>query len=322
MTGRQSMRRVAGALGVGLLAALLATGCGSSDGNSDSAATSGEAPAAAPADPNTAKDAAGGTGENAGTNSPARAPVELPPDERSIIYTGHITVEPANVNEAADAAIAAARTAGGVVGGDNRTSSGDRAEATVTLRVPSAKFGDVMTALGKLGKELNREVKTEDVTEQVVDVQSRIATAQASVDRVRALLARATTLGEIVSLESEVAKREAELESLKARLAKLTGLTALSTITAQFTRNGPVEEPKKEEDDSGFLAGFKGGWDSFTASLNVLLTVIGALLPWFLMLGVPVLVLVVALRRAAARNHRAVEPARPATATAAVPDEA
>jgi hypothetical protein len=316
MTGRQSLRRVAGALSIGLLAALVAAGCGNGAGGSDSAATSGEAPAAAPGDPNAAKDAAGGSGENAAGNTPARAPVELPPDERSIIYTGHISVEPDNVNAAADAAIAAARTAGGVVGGDNRTSSGDRAEATVTLRVPSAKFGDVMTSLGKLGKELNREVKTEDVTEQVVDVQSRVATAQASVERVRALLARATTLGEIVSLESEVAKREAELESLKARLNKLTGLTALSTITAQFTRNGPVEEPKKE-DDSGFLAGFKGGWDSFTASLNVLLTVVGALLPWFIMLGVPVLVLVVLLRRAAARNHRAqpLPPARP------VPDE-
>lgn len=318
MTGRQSLRRVAGALSIGLLAALVAAGCGSSSDDS-ATGTSAGAPAAQPGDPNAAKDAAGGTGENAGTNAPARAPVELPPDERSIIYTGHISVEPANVNEAADAAIAAARTAGGVVGGDNRTSAGDRAEATVTLRVPSARFGDVMTSLGKLGKELNREVKTEDVTEQVVDVQSRVATAQASVERVRALLARATTLGEIVSLESEVAKREAELESLKARLNKLTSLTALSTITARFTRNGPVEEPKKE-DDSGFLAGFKGGWDSFTASLNVLLTVVGALLPWFIMLGVPVLVLVVLLRRAAARTNRA-QPL-PSAQPAPAPDEA
>ena len=310
MSGRRSLRRVAGALGIGLLAALVATGCGSSADNKGESTSAG-APAPAAGEPNAAKDAVGGAGENAnGGNTPARAPVEVPPDERSIIYTGRITVEPGDVNAAADAAIAAARTAGGVVGGDNRTSSGDRAEATVTLRVPSAKFGEVMTSLGKLGKELGREVKTEDVTEQVVDVQSRIATAQASVERVRALLARATTLGEIVSLESEVAKREAELESLKARLNKLTNLTALSTITAVFTRNGPTEEPKKD-DDSGFLAGFKGGWDSFTSSLNVLLTVLGALLPWLVLLGVPVLVLVAILRRAAARHQRAPQAAQP-----------
>lgn len=295
MSGRQSLRRVAGALG--LLAALLAAGCG---GGSDDAggSTSEAAPAVAP---DHAKDAAGGAPE--GGNAPARAPDKLPPDQRSIIYTGSITIEPGNVNEAADAAIAAARTAGGDVAGDNRTSAGDRSRATVTLRVPSEKFSDVMASLGKLGKELNREVKTEDVTEQVVDVQSRVATAQASVERVRALLARATTLGEIVSLESEVAKREAELESLKARLNKLTSLTALSTITAEFTRNGPVEQPADKEE--GFVAGLKGGWDSFTASLTVLLTVVGALLPWFVLLGLPVLVLVVLLKRTAARDNRA-----------------
>ncbi|GIJ70306.1 DUF4349 domain-containing protein [Virgisporangium ochraceum] len=299
MSGRPSPRRVAGALCIGLM--FVVAGCGGSGDETGAASTAGEAPAAAPGDA-AGKDAQGGTNAQGGANAPARAPVEVPPDQRSIIYTGHITVEPDDVNQAADAAIAAARTAGGDVSGDNRNSAGDRSEATVTLRVPSAKFSEVMTSLGRLGKERNREVKAEDVTEQVVDVQSRIATAQASVDRVRALLARATTLGEIVSLESEVAKREAELESLKARLNKLSSLTALSTITATFTRNGPVEED--ETDTTGFLAGLKGGWDSFTGSLNVLLMVLGALLPWFLALGVPVFALVAFLRRTA-RNQRA-----------------
>jgi hypothetical protein len=275
-------------------------GCGGS-GEDTGSASSDAAPAAPAAAPGEAKDAGGAQAAN---DTPARVPVELPPDERSIIYTGTIRIEPDDVNAAADAAIAAARTAGGDVGGDNRNSSGDRAEATVTLRVPSAKFTDVMNALSKLGREVGREVKTEDVTEQVVDVQSRVATAQASVDRVRALLARATTLAEIVSLESEVAKREAELESLKARLNKLTSLTALSTITASFTRNGPVEEDD-DPAETGFVAGLKGGWDSFTASLNVLLTVLGALLPWFVALGLPLFAVVVLLRRGAARRHPA-----------------
>jgi hypothetical protein len=296
MTGRQLSRRVAGALCAGL--ALLAAGCGASADDTGGSA-SGPAPAVG-------EQAPGGEAKDAGGNAPARAPVEIPPDQRSIVYTGTVTVEPDDVNQAADAAIAAARTAGGNVSGDNRNSTGDRAEATVTLRVPSEKFGEVMTALGRLGKERHREVKTEDVTEQVVDVQSRIATAQASVDRVRALLARATTLGEIVSLESEVAKREAELESLKARLNKLASLSALSTITAVFTRNGPVKA--EEPDEAGFVAGLKGGWNSFTASLNVLLTVLGALLPWFLALGLPVLVLVTVLRRTTRNRH-----AKPAT---------
>jgi hypothetical protein len=315
MTGARSWRRAAGALAVGLLAALVTAGCGSS---SDDAGSTAGAPQRAPEQPAEAGGAADqkATGDAAqgGGNTPARAPDKLPPDERSIIYTGSITVQADDVNTAADAAISAARTAGGLVGGDNRSVTDTRAEARVTLRVPADRFTAVVNDLAKLGKEVSREIKTEDVTEQVVDVTSRIATAQASVERVRALLARATTLGEIVSLESEVAKREAELESLKARLAKLTSLAAMSTITAVFVKDTPVKNEPADEDPSGFVAGLKGGWESFTDSLQVLLTVLGALLPWFVALGLPALLVVALLRRTAAR--RAPVTATPASASA------
>lgn len=43
-----------------------------------------------------------------------------------------------------------------------------------------------------------------DVTEQLVDVESRIATQRASVERIRALLARAASVSEITSVESEL----------------------------------------------------------------------------------------------------------------------
>jgi hypothetical protein len=307
MTGGRSLRRAGGALAIVVMAVLITAGCGSSDSSDSGAPAAGPVPAQneqGGADQKAPADTQAGGSTQGGGNTPARAPDKLPPDQRQIIYTGTITVQPDDVNAAANAAIATAQAAGGLVGGDNRTVSDTRAEARVTLRVPAEKFTSVVTDLAKLGKELSREVKTEDVTEQVVDVTSRIATAQASVDRVRALLARATTLGEIVSLEAEVAKREAELESLKARLNKLTSLAAMSTITAVFVKDAPApraEEP--EEDPSGFLAGLKGGWNSFTSSLEVLLTVLGALLPWFVALGIPVLVLVTLLRRTATRRQ-------------------
>jgi hypothetical protein len=313
MTGARSWRRAAGALAIGLMAALVAAGCGSSGGdNSAPQSAPIKDPAAEQGGPQQDAAAQGGAAQGTtppSTNAPAKAPDKLPPDERSIIYTGSITVQPENVNAAADSAISIARTAGGLVGGDNRTVTDTRAEARVTLRVPADKFTAVVAELGRLGKERSREVKAEDVTEQVVDVTSRIATAQASVDRVRALLARATTLGEIVSLESEVAKREAELESLKARLNKLSSLAAMSTITAVFVTDASTAVTSEDEDPSGFLAGLKGGWNSFTASLEVLLTVLGALLPWFVVLGVPVLILVALLRRTAARRHPGPAPA-------------
>jgi hypothetical protein len=83
----------------------------------------------------------------------------------------------------------------------------------------------------------------------------------------------------------------------------------MSTITAVFVSDPSTPAEKEDEDPSGFLAGLQGGWNSFTSSLEVLLTVLGALLPWFVVLGVPVLILVALLRRTAARRHPGPAPA-------------
>jgi hypothetical protein len=223
------------------------------------------------------------------------------PETRSIIYTGTITVRVTKVDEAALRASAAATGAGGFVGGDERTSTSSRANAKLVLRVPADKFTDVLNTLHDLGKEESRSVSTQDVTEQVADVDARIANAQASVERVRALMARAQTIGEITSLESELSRREGDLESLKARKRKLDDLTALSTITLVLLGPDEPSAPAKKA-DTGFLAGLKGGWSAFLASMEVLLTIIGALVPWLVALGIP-LTLVWWLVRRSRRNR-------------------
>jgi hypothetical protein len=92
-----------------------------------------------------------------------------------------------------------------------------------------------VAGISKLGRDAHdesRELSTDDVTDQVADLDARISTGQASVDRVRDLLAKAQNIGEIVSLESDLSRREADLESLKSRKHKLDDQTTLSTITA------------------------------------------------------------------------------------------
>ena len=83
-----------------------------------------------------------------------------------------------------------------------------------------------------------------DVTETLVDLAARIATQQASLARVRELLARATTIGEIVSLENELTNRQAELDSLMQRREKLSGLVALATITVVLEPSRSSTRPK------------------------------------------------------------------------------
>src|SRR5690606_36397779 len=128
--------------------------------------------------------------------------------ERALIYTGTITVQVESVTRAADQAIATAVGLGGVVAGDTRTIDGDFSQAMLVLRVPADDFTSTLDAMRRLGTERSRQVKADDVTDHLVDLDARIATQEASVNRVRELLARAQTIGEIVTLESELTRRQ------------------------------------------------------------------------------------------------------------------
>ncbi len=105
----------------------------------------------------------------------------------------------------------------------------------------------------------------------------------------RALLAKATTIGEIVSVESELTRREADLESLLAKQKALAGQTELATLNLTMSEPGKAPPPP-QKDETGFVGGLKDGWKAFAATVTVLLTMLGALLPFliaFALIGIP-----------------------------------
>lgn len=307
LTGKVRVRALV-MIVAGLTLAGIATGCSSGSGNSASSgvADGGKvaAPAAAPEQFN------GGAAAPGDKVAPTTAP-QLPATEvqRSIIYQGTMTVRVSDVDAAALRATAMATGSGGYVGGDQRSIDAQASVATLTLRVPAAQFNTTLAALSGLGKEQDRQVSTQDVTEKVVDVQSRIKTQQASVDRIRALLAQATSVAQIVSIEGELTQREADLESLEAQMRSLTDLTSLSTITVTLLGPEAKLTAKPAEHHKGFVAGLKSGWHTFVDSVTVLFQVIGALLPFLIAIGIPAWIIIALIRRR--RRHRPAVEAAP-----------
>ncbi|MEV6925927.1 DUF4349 domain-containing protein [Dactylosporangium sp. NPDC051485] len=286
-----SVRRTGLLLTAAVLAVLALGGCSAASSDTPSSG------AAAPQQ-GTEVNAAAGAGPAADVprqqQDPAQQKAPEIADDRAIIYSGTITLEAKNVNDAATKALAFAAAAGGFVGSDNRQIDGDGSTATLILRVPAEKFNSTLEQVKTIGEEENRQLSAQDVTDQVADVESRLKTAQASVNRIRELMAKAQTIGEITSLESELARRESDLESLQARKRRLDGLTALSTITVVL--HGP-KAPAVSTKDTGITVGLRNGWGAFVASLRVALTVLGWLLPWIVFLGLPIYLLTWIWRR-------------------------
>jgi hypothetical protein len=293
MDGR-GVRRL---LGVVLLAGIAVAGCTSaqegatgaaapefSSGDTAGGAGNGGAPAAVPpaqADSGQ-KPAEGGNAQPGPTQQQQQ--ISQPGLDRKLVRTATMELVTENVVDVTNRARDIATRFGGYAGSEDV--KGDN--ASLTLHIPSNDFDK---ALGELSGLVppegirSRSQTAADVTEQLVDVESRIATQRTSVERAAALLARAQTVAEIVQIESEVTRRQADLESLEKRREALSGQVALSKVTVRVSKGAPAPAPAPEPD--GFLAGVVGGWHAFLTAGGWLLRVIGALLPFVIGLGIP-----------------------------------
>jgi hypothetical protein len=178
--------------------------------------------------------------------------------------------------------------AGGEVDSDDRT-SGRNAVATLVVRVPPDQLTPTLTQLSRLGTEKGRQLSTQDVTSNVADINSRVASARAAIVRLRVLFQRARKIADVITLESELSTRESDLESLQAQQRALAAETSTAAITLTLTsppRRVHHVPPKPKHHDSGFIAGLRGGWHAFVTGLVAISTVLGAALPFLVLLAV------------------------------------
>lgn len=261
-------------VGVALLA-LVSAGCGamSSGGSAKDAAA-----------PPVAQEKAPQQQENAQAVQPVQQ------QERQLVRTANVDLRSDDVLTAIGQIKDRAQSAGGFAGEENSTKD----SGTVTVRVPSNELDKVVKDLAKFGEVTRSEVRSEDVTDQLVDVEARIATRRASVERLRVLFERAGSTSEVAQVEAELTKRQAELESMQRRSESLKGKVALATLTVRVA-TVPIAAPEPEK--VGFFGALAGGWNALVTVVGVILVGVGAMLPFVVALGVPAAAVVYVLRR-------------------------
>ena len=293
-----------------LVAAFLLAACSGGGTTADGGGSSEDAPAGA-SDSVSARDlkAQAGVPGVPGARSVGRTA----PLEREVIRTGEATLRAEDVPGLRDDVGRLVDRFGGYVASERSVNddAGRLVEDRLVLRIPSSRFDQLMSELAEVATVLQPSTKTEDVTTEVIDVDSRIRTAEVSLDRLRSFLRRSNDVNALIRLESEIAEREADLASLRAQQDYLEDQTSLATLTVTLQRP-PNDEPG-DDDDGGFLAGLSGGWDALMGVLVVTATLVGAVIPFVLvaaLVGVPVLLVLRATRR---RRPAGPPPAPPAT---------
>ncbi|KRE41593.1 DUF4349 domain-containing protein [Knoellia sp. Soil729] len=310
-------RRMAGSALAGLLAitALSACGGGGSGGSGDSGSSVtgfSQSDAAAKSGPE-AQPAAGAGDPSAVSPESARAGV------------GQKLVRRANLNLKVDTLTTAAQRiraiatqqSGAVVSEELYTSEQGRdTSGSITISVPASSLDATIALIEKVGDVQFRNTSSEDVTGTYVDTEARVESLTASVARMRELISKASTVADLVALENELSKREADLDALTAQLNSLKDQVAQSPIAISLSTND-----FQSVSAGGFLSGLKSGWSAFLTSVSVLVTVVGAVLPFAVVIGVVAVPVVWWLRRRRAGRLPLVAPA-PQTAGPMTPPSA
>jgi Domain of unknown function (DUF4349) len=272
--------------GVMLAGGTLLAGCSATSASSAASAASASgvaAPAAQALAPG-----AGGPGSSAAssaTGQPANAgtTARLAPGS-DIIYTAQLTVRAANVGSAAARAAQITEGVGGYV--SNETTSADpdqpsQAIATVQLKIPVASYPAILGQLaGGLGTQLSLQEQAQDVTQQVADVNSQVASDQAAIVQLRALLSHAGSVGDLLDVQNQINNEESALEAMQAQQRALSHETSYATVT--LTILGPKAKPVPHHTKAppSLAGGLGAGWHALKVSLSWTLAFLGAIAPF------------------------------------------
>ena len=259
-------------------------------GGSSSAASSSEAAGQAAAANQPARAAVpsaaaiGSSGGKGGTGTTARlAPAS------SIIYTAQLTVRARDVSSAAAQAAQIAEGAGGYVSSETAKVNPDHpsdATASVQLKIPVAAYPATLGQLGhRLGSQLALQQQAQDVTQRVADVNSQVASDQAAIAQLRALLSHAGSVGDLLSVQNQINTEESNLESLQAQQRALSHETSYATVT--LTILGPKAKPvlHRPKAPPTLAGGFGAGWHALRVAVSWTLAFLGAIAPFAVVLA-------------------------------------
>ncbi len=164
---------------------------------------------------------------------------------RMIIKNGEMTLLVADTDRALEQATDIAVNSGGYVVSSKTWNTGDYKSATLTMGVPSEQFEAVQRQLRALAVKVQSDTSSgQDVSDEYVDLQSRLTNLEATAARIRELLKDAKDVDEALQVNLKLSEVESEIEQIKGRMQYLKDRSAFSTMVVNFEPQRPTPTPE------------------------------------------------------------------------------
>ena len=230
-------------------------------------------------------------------------------ENRMVIYNADLRIEVNDFRTVQDDIENLVRDMRGYIVQSNVYNQGNnQLSGSVTLRIPQTNFDEFLNQVESLSiKVHNRDVRGQDVTEEYVDLESRLKSKQVVEERLLQFLKDAKETKDLLQISDDLANIQEELEQIKGRMKYLENQTSLSTVTISIFEN-KVIVPDFEKDDLNTVEKTK---QQFMTSLNALLGFASGVVvflignsPIIFLLGVLIIIIMIVIKRYRNQNDR------------------
>ncbi|MGE6352398.1 DUF4349 domain-containing protein [Flavobacterium sp. NPDC079362] len=144
----------------------------------------------------------------------------------------------------------------------------------LTIRVPSQNFDAFINAISKGVSYFERkDISSQNVTEQYIDLTSRLNTKRKLEERYLQILQKATKISEILEIEKQISTIREEIEAKQGQLKYLESRVSESTVTIEFYKTIAQKEGVKTSYGSKIWAAIQSGFYSLSEFLISIISV-------------------------------------------------
>lgn len=182
-------------------------------------------------------------------------------NEQKLIRKAYLEMEVNSYDKAKTEIQDIIKNAQGSIEKSEDRSSSYRKVSNMTIRIAPEKLDEMVEKLAAVGRNIDRKaIESEDVTRQYIDMETRLKSKRAVVERYQQLLQQAKNVQEVLQVEENLRKVTEEIESTEAQFRYLSQQIDRSTIYLTFYE--PIENVSSSGPSFGKRIGnaIRGGW--------------------------------------------------------------
>lgn len=160
-----------------------------------------------------------------------------PVQERLIIKTGNFSIVVDDVKAAIDKISNYANQHNGFVTSSSIAKYGIGLSGNITIRIPSKDLDQAVSDLKAIGEVTSESIYGNDVTEEYVDLDSRLKNLKATEAQFLEIMKQAVKIEDVLAVEKELSNTRAEIESITGRIKYLKDSSDLSTLSFYISTN-------------------------------------------------------------------------------------